>query len=363
MKKRIGILTTGGDCSGLNSVIRAAFIRAKNLGYELLGLKRGIRGLASDSIDFIELTDQICSEDMLTNSGSVILSDTKWMSSTIESGKTIEDIKNMIHDGYKKLELEGLVCVGGDGSLRLINELLIKNENLNIAFVPKTIDNDVNHTDYSVGFQTALEVAVSAIENIRSTAKSHERAMVVEVMGRDAGFIAMYAGLASGADVILVPEFKYDIEKVKNKVKECFSNGKNHCIMVVAESVEDSDFKHDIENVDGIMKFSHLAYKGIGQHLVTKIKETGIESRCATLGHIQRGGKTCINDRLLGTLFGLEAINLIDKKVSGKILLFSENKLKTMDISELVKNANQVLDLNNEYVKAAKDLGVYIGEI
>ncbi len=363
MKKRIGILTIGGDCSGLNSVIRAAFIRAKNLGYELLGLKRGIRALANDPIDFIKLTGELCNEDMLTNSGSIILSDTKWMSSTIESGKTIEDIKNMIHEGYKKLELEGLVCVGGDGSLRLINELLIKNENLNIAFIPKTIDNDVNYTDYSVGFQTSLEVVVSAVENIRSTAKSHERAMVVEVMGRDAGFIAMYAGVASGADIILVPEFKYDIEKVKNKVKECFSNGKNYCIVVVAESVEDSDFKHNVENVDGVMKYSHLAYRGIGQHLVNKIKETGIESRCVTLGHVQRGGKTCINDRLLGTLFGLEAINLIDKKISGKVLLFSENRLKTMNISDVIENVNKVLDLNNEYVKAARNLGVYIGEI
>lgn len=363
MKKRIGILTIGGDCSGLNTVIRGAFIRARNLGYELLGLKRGIRALANDPIDFVELTDEICSEEMLTNSGSVILSDTKWMSSAIESGKTIEDIKNMIHDGYEKLGLEGLVCVGGDGSLRLINELLIKNENLNIAFIPKTIDNDVNYTDYSVGFQTALEVAVTAIENVRSTAKSHERAMIVEVMGRDAGFIAMYAGIASGADIILVPEFKYDIEKVKNKVRDCFSNGKNHCIIVVAESVEDKDFKHNIENVDGIMSFSHLAYRGIGQHLVNKIKETGIESRCVTLGHIQRGGKTCINDRLLGTLFGIEAINLLDKKISGKLLLFSENKLKTMNISDAIKNVNKVLDLDNEYVRAAKDLGVYIGEI
>lgn len=363
MKKRIGILTIGGDCSGLNSVIRAAFIRAKTLGYELLGLKRGIRALAKSPIDFIKLNDEICSEEMLTNSGSVILSDTKWMSSTIASGKTVEDVKNMIHDGYKELGLEGLVCIGGDGSLRLINELLIKNENLNIAFIPKTIDNDVNYTDYSIGFQTALEVVVSAIENIRSTAKSHERAMVVEVMGRDAGFIAMYAGIASGADIILVPEFKYDIEKLKNKVKEYFSNGKNYCIIVVAESVEDNDFKHNIENVDGIMKFSHLTYKGIGQHLVSKIKETGIESRCVTLGHVQRGGKTCINDRLLGTLFGVEAINLLDKKISGKILLFSENRLKTMNISDVIENVNKVLDLNNEYVKAARNLGVYIGEI
>lgn len=363
MTKRIGILTTGGDCSGLNSVIRAAFIRSKVLGYELLGLKRGLRGLASNPADCMTLTDEICSEQMLMNSGSVLLSDTKWMSSAIESGKTLDDIKSMISDGYNALGLSGLVCIGGDGSLRLVNELVIKNANMNVAFVPKTIDNDVNYTDYSVGFQTALEVATSAIENIRSTAQSHERVMIVEVMGRDAGFIAMYAGIASGADIILAPEFKYDIEKVKAQAKKCFTNGKNYCILVVAESVEDSDFKHNVENVDGLMKFSHLAYRGIGHHLTLKMKEAGIESRCVTLGHIQRGGKTCINDRLLGTLFGVEAINLIDKKDSGKILLFFENKIKAMKIADVIQNVNKVLTPDNEYVKAAKELGVYIGEI
>ena len=363
MKNRIGILTSGGDCSGLNSVIRAAYIRSKNMGYELIGFKRGLRGIASEIPEYLVFNDENCNESMLTTAGSIIYSDTKWMSSTIESGKTKEDIKNMIYQGYANLGLEGLICIGGDGSLNLIGELLVGNENLNIIAVPKTIDNDVNNTDFSVGFQTSLEVVVEAIENIRSTAKSHERAMVVEVMGRDAGFIAMYAGIAAGADVILVPEFKYDIEKMKDKVKQCFSNGKNHCIIVVAESVEASDFKHVEENVDGIMKYSHLTYKGIGQHLVNKIKETGIESRSVTLGHVQRGGKTCINDRLLGTIFGIEAVNSIAKHDCGKLLCFSEGKLKKIDISEALKNVNKSLTESDEYVVAAKDLGVYIGEI
>ena len=335
MSKRIGILTTGGDCSGLNSVIRAAYLRAKNLGYEMIGIRRGFKGFTTETPDYLELSDEVCNESMLNNSGSIILSDTKWMSSEIKNGKTIDDIKQMIHRGYQQLNLEGVVCIGGDGSLSLVNELLNHNEELKIVFVPKTIDNDVNHTDYAVGFQTSVEVAVKAIENVRSTAKSHERAMIIEVMGRDAGFIAMYAGVASGADVILVPEFKYDIEKVKSKVKETFSN-KHHCIIVVAESVEADDFKHAENEVNGLMKYTHLTYKGIGQHLVQKIKETGIDSRCVTLGHIQRGGETCINDRLLGSLFGVEAVNLISKGESGKFLVFSENKLKVLNIKDSI---------------------------
>ncbi|MDR1391338.1 MAG: ATP-dependent 6-phosphofructokinase [Holosporales bacterium] len=362
-RKRIGILTSGGDCSGLNSIIRAAFIRTKGLGYELFGFKHGLRGLASKNPEYVVLDDKNCDESMLSTAGSLICSDTVWMSSTIESGKTIDDIKKMIYKGYEDLSLSGLICVGGDGSLCLINELLIGNEELKIVVVPKTIDNDVNNTDFSIGFYTALEIVVEAIENVRSTAKSHERVMVVEVMGRDAGFIAMYAGIASGADIILVPEFEYDIEKVKQKVMHCFKNGKNYCIVVVSESVEAKDFKHDEEFVNGVMKYSHLTYKGIGQHLVSLIKETGLESRCITLGHTQRGGRTSINDRLLGTLFGIEAVNLIDRGDCGKLLIFSGNRLKSINVVDAMRDVNKFLTIDDECVKAAKALGVYVGEV
>ena len=362
MAKKLGILTTGGDCSGLNSVIRAAYLRAKSLGYSMLGIKRGFRGFTTETPDYIELNDEICNESMLNNSGSIILSDTKWMSSEIKNGKTIDDIKELIRKGYRQLGLEGLICIGGDGSLHLVNELLSDNDELRIVFVPKTIDNDVNHTDYAVGFQTAVEVAVKAIENVRSTAKSHERAMIVEVMGRDAGFIAMYAGVACGADIILVPEFKYDIENVKAKVKECFAQ-KHYCIIVVAESVEADDFKHAGDEVNGMPKYTHLTYKGIGQHLVQKIKESGIDSRCVTLGHIQRGGETCINDRLIGSLFGVQAVNILSRGEFGKFLVFSENKIKTLNIKDSIGSISRSLGRDNEYAMAAKDLGVYIGEI
>ena len=308
MSKRIGILTTGGDCSGLNSVIRGAGLRAMALGYTLLGIRRGFRGLSTTGLskpDYFELDASICDETMLLKSGSILLSDTKWMSAEIQKGRTVEDVKQSIIDGYRQLKLDGLICVGGDGSLKLLNELTSNNDELRVIFVPKTIDNDVNYTDYAVGFQTSVKVAVEAIENIRSTAKSHERTMIVEVMGRDAGFIALYAGLASGADVILVPEFGYNLEK---------------------------------------------------------IKEAGFECRSVTLGHIQRGGETCISDRLLGTLLGVEAINLISNGNFGKFLAFSENKLRIMDIREVVKNVNATLKIDDKYVNVARDLGVYVGE-
>lgn len=362
MVKRIGILTTGGDCSGLNSVIRAVYLRAKSLGYDVVGIRRGFRGLASDVPDYLELSDDICNENMLIQSGSIILSDTKWMSQEVKSGKSLADIKNMVRRGYAQLNLEGLICVGGDGSLNLVNELSSDNDDLKIVFIPKTIDNDVNYTDFSVGFQTSVEVAVKAIENIRSTARSHERTMVVEVMGRGAGFISMYAGVASGADVILVPEFKYDFDKVVEKVNAC-SSSKGYCIIVVAESVESDDFTHSEKDVNSFVKYTHLTYKGIGQHLVRKLKDRGVDSRCVTLGHVQRGGETCINDRLLGSLFGSAAVNLVADGDFGKLLVFSKGKLQTMDIKSSVATINRSLSSDDEYVKVAKNLGVYVGEI
>lgn len=365
MSKRIGILTTGGDCSGLNSVIRGAGLRAMALGYTLLGIRRGFRGLSTAGLskpDYFELDASICDETMLLKSGSILLSDTKWMSAEIQKGRTVEDVKQSIIDGYRQLKLDGLICVGGDGSLKLLNELTSNNDELRVIFVPKTIDNDVNYTDYAVGFQTSVKVAVEAIENIRSTAKSHERTMIVEVMGRDAGFIALYAGLASGADVILVPEFGYNLEKIKDKIRQNFQKGKNHCIVVVAESVEAEDFKHSEREVDGFVKYTHISYKGIGHYLSQKIKEAGFECRSVTLGHIQRGGETCISDRLLGTLLGVEAINLISNGNFGKFLAFSENKLRIMDIREVVKNVNATLKIDDKYVNVARDLGVYVGE-
>lgn len=361
--KRLGILTSGGDCSGLNSVIRAAYLRAKILGYELIGIKRGLRGLSSDNLNYVVLNDEICNEDLLATSGSIIYSDTKWLKMMIDSGKTLADVKNDVSQGYKKLGLDGLICVGGDGSLSLLSELLIDNKELNLIAVPKTIDNDVEATDFSVGFQTAVEVVTESIQNIRTTAKSHERVMVIEVMGRDAGFIAMYSGIAAGADVILVPEFDYDIEKIKEKARECYSSGKNHCIIVVAEAVKSDDLNHDEEIIDGIVKFSKLKYNGIGENIAGKLKKAGFDSRAVTLGHTQRGGETSIMDRVIGSAFGVEAVNLIDAGNSGRLVCYKDGKITSVLIRDVVANIGKELNKSDMCISIAKSIGVYIGEV
>ena len=359
---KIGILTTGGDCSGLNSVIRAAYIRSKILGCELIGIRRGIQGLEHETLDSIKLNDTLCDYSLLGRSGSILLSNTKWMKASIDKGKSLDDIKKQIYEGYKELELNGLICVGGDGSIKLINELLVDNEDINVVVVPKTIDNDVNYTSSSIGFNTVVENVVHQIDCARSTAMSHERTMIVEVMGRGAGFIAMYAGTASGADVILIPEIKYNTENLISKVKSCMhQNG--HCIVVVSESVESDDFTHLEKFVDDVLKYTHLEYKGISHHFKKLFKDHGIETRSVVLGHTQRGGDTTANDRIIGSMFGVEAVNLLCRGESGKLLCYNCGKINVENISEVCHSINRSLPADDPVLLTARDMWVYIGEV
>ena len=361
-KARIGILTIGGDCSGLNSVIRGAYKRATILGYELIGVKRGLSGLAKAEPEYIVLTDEICDDSLLSESGSILYSDTKSLRLMVASGKSIEDIKKDIVAGYKALGLQGLIYVGGDGSLSLLNEILSDNDDLNFVAVPKTIDNDIAATEFAIGFKTAVSVVVEAIENIKSTAKSHERVMVVEVMGRDAGFIAMNAGLASGADVILVPEFEYTFEGVTKKIHECYASGKNHCIIVVSEAVDAPEFKHDQIVVDGIKTHQKTKYNGIGGYIEKELASEGFDVRSVVLGHVQRGGKTSIEDRIVGSGFGAQAVNLVDKGDCGRLLCYLAGDIKSVLIKDAIITTKKRLEKTDFCVDIAINLGIYIGE-
>ncbi|MDR1289447.1 MAG: ATP-dependent 6-phosphofructokinase [Holosporales bacterium] len=365
MKKRLGIVTVGGDCSGLNSAIRAAAIRADRLGYELLGIRRGFFGLFPESFDYVRLTPEDCNEEFLTSSGSVLFSDTKSFTTCMEHGRSQKEILQFVCDGYKKLSLDGLIFIGGDGSLTILEELLNYEPNLlNVVAIPKTIDNDVNMTDCAIGFSTAVEVVTEAISNIRSTAKSHQRTMVIEVMGRDAGFIALYAGVASGADIILVPEFKYKMGKVIDMVRRSYDSGRKYCIIVVAEAVESAALKHrDANSCDEAAKYSAIKYKGIGQFIADHLKNEGFESRAVTLGHVQRGGTTAILDRIIGTSFGAEAVNSLVAGERGIMLCYRGGKIEKVSISDLMHGINKRLDESDMCVKIAVNLGVYIGEL
>ncbi|MDR1233976.1 MAG: ATP-dependent 6-phosphofructokinase [Holosporales bacterium] len=413
-KKKIGIMTVGGDCSGLNSVIRAAVIRSKIMGHDIVGIRRGFSGLFPHNSDHISLGFDHCGEEMLTVSGSILYSDTKSFTSSLKNGKSTDEVMRMVFEGYNKLSLDGLIYIGGDGSLTILRELLSVHRDLRIVAVPKTIDNDVNITDLSIGFSTAVEVVSNAINNIRTTARSHERTMVIEVMGRDAGFIAMYAGIASGADIILVPEFKYNFSKVVSKVQEVYRSGKDHCIILVAEAVESDELRHCSDPVlpDTSIEYASIKYKGIGQHISDLLQKSGIrhlskpsesellegktarksavyssvheesstglthqeadyeelgkgaiESRAVVLGHIQRGGNTAVLDRIVGTAFGVEAVNAISDEDYGIMLCYINGRVKRVPISDIMKDIHKRLDPSDICVKMAMDLGVYIGEV
>jgi 6-phosphofructokinase 1 len=358
--KKIGILTSGGDCSGLNSIIRAAAIRANNLGCELIGIKRGVGGLLPSDPDFVILGEGSCDESMLSTSGSILYSDVRSMRDSKNTASGRDEFKSRIIAGYKKLGLDGLIYIGGDGSMHLLHEMSLP-DSLNIVAVPKTIDNDVSETGLSVGFSTAVEVVVDAVDNVRSTAKSHERVMVVEVMGRGSGFIAMYAGVASGADVILVREFGYDLADLIAAVKKrCRSKG--YAIVLVAESVQSADFVHKTKTIDGISGWQEADYNGIGKHIASKLKDFGFESRSVVLGHIQRGGRTSITDRLIGSAVGVEAVNAIVLGDGGCFLSFSDGAIKRIPVKDIGFSTGFKLDKSNMCVRTAIELGIYIGD-
>ena len=219
--KKIGILTSGGDCGGLNAAIRSIFFRAKNkYGMDVYGIKNGTTGFLQRPLDYIELKRETFSGYLLKQGGTFLgtTNKTSAINSFDEEGKKVNQTQ-MIIEGYRKLKLEGLIIIGGDGSMQIL-QTLAKKGNLNIVAIPKTIDNDVGATDSSIGFDTAVQVATQALDNLHSTAVSHSRSMILEVMGRDAGHIALSSGIAGGADIILMPEIKYSIKGIINKLNQ-----------------------------------------------------------------------------------------------------------------------------------------------
>ncbi|MCX5686225.1 MAG: ATP-dependent 6-phosphofructokinase [Candidatus Omnitrophica bacterium] len=303
--KRIGILTGGGDCPGLNAVIRAVVRKAAQFNVEVVGIKNGWKGLID--CDTVNLTLNSVS-GIITKGGTIL------GTSRTNPYKKADDLKK-VFENYKDLELDALIAVGGEDTLGVANKLMKEKKGINIVGVPKTIDNDLNATDFTFGFDTAINVATEALDRLHTTAESHHRIMVVEVMGRHAGWIAIYSGLASGSDVILIPEVKIDLDEVCEILKKRHARGKSFSIVVVAEGAE---FKAGqvVTKEEKLDAFGHVRLGGIGEILATEIeKRTKFETRVTVLGHIQRGGTPTAFDRVLGTRFGVKAMELVmDKK-------------------------------------------------
>ena len=323
---KIGILTGGGDCPGLNPVIRAVVRKSLNEGYTIIGIKNGWRGLIEN--DVLELNLEAVSG--ILPKGGTILGTSRTNPYKKEGG--LEKVK----ENFRKLGLDALIVVGGEDTLGVAAKLM-KDGITNIVGVPKTIDNDLSATDYTFGFDTAINTAMECIDRLHTTAESHHRIMVVEVMGRHAGWIAVESGLAGGADIILVPEVPIDIEEVCKLIKKRHQRGKTFSIVVVAEGAQFKEGTVVIQE-QKLDEFGHVRLGGIGDTLALEIeKRTGYETRVSVLGHIQRGGSPTAFDRILGTRFGVKAVELVEKKKFGRMVALSGNKIIDVPIEDAVK--------------------------
>lgn len=307
--KRIGILTSGGDCAGLNAVIRAVVHRAVlTYGWQVLGIKEGTQGLLQRPVQYQVLDLPQVDGNMMRMGGTILGTTNRGdpFAYPMADG-TQKDRSDEIIGGYRELGLDALIGIGGDGSFAILKKLADKG-GFQMVGIPKTIDNDLGLTEVSVGYDTAVGVAVEALDRLQPTAASHARVMVLEVMGRDAGHIALAAGIAGGADVVLIPEIAYSIEKIAQKIKQVRSTGRNFALVVVSEAVKTVDGT----GVQKLFQGGQKRYGGIGDYIGEKIAEaTGAETRVTVLGHVQRGSMPSPRDRLVASAFGVHAVDLI----------------------------------------------------
>jgi 6-phosphofructokinase 1 len=328
---KVGVLTGGGDCPGLNPVIRAVVRKGINEGYEIIGIKNGWNGLIEkDTMDL-----NFASVSGILPKGGTILGTSRTNPYKKENG--LEKTK----ENFKALGLDALIAVGGEDTLGVACRL-IKDGIPNIVGVPKTIDNDLSATDYTFGFDTALNTAMECIDKLHTTAESHHRIIVVEVMGRHAGWIATEAGIAGGADIILIPELPIDIEEVCASIKKRHNRGKLFSIVVVAEGAQ---FKEGsvVTQEQELDEFGHVRLGGIGERVAQAVKKkTGYETRVSVLGHIQRGGTPTAFDRILGTRFGVKAIELVKNKMFGRMVSLSGNKVVDVPLEDAVQKLKTV---------------------
>lgn len=359
--KRIGILTGGGDCPGLNAVIRAIAKKAINRGIEVTGIKDGYEGLVIGKA--IKLSYRSVS-GILTVGGTILGTSNKANPFHYVVGKRKDefiygDLSGKAKANFRKWKLDALVVIGGDGTLSIAYELMQKG--IPIVGVPKTIDNDLVGTDITFGFNSALTVATEAIDNLHSTAQSHHRVMVIELMGRNAGWLALYAGLAGGGDIILIPEIPYDIKKVCERVMERHRKGKRFSIVVVAEGARPLGGE---KTVSQIVKDSPdpVRLGGVGKVVGDEIERcTGLETRVTILGHLQRGGSPTPFDRILATELGDRALDLILRGQFGRMVNVKGGKIGSCSL-KIVKNKQRKVDPDSDIIRVARDLNTSFGD-
>ncbi len=354
---RIGVLTGGGDCQGLNAAIRAVVKTAiREYGMEVVGIQDGFQGL-------LEMRTRLLSHDdvsgILTLGGTLLgtARENPFKVKVLKGRRAVlEDRSEIAVENYKRLRLDALITIGGDGTHRKAHKLWKKG--LNIVGIPKTIDNDLAETDATIGFDSAVAIAAESIDRLHSTAASHHRVMVIEVMGNRAGWLALAAGIAGGGDVILIPEIPFSLDIVAKMVRERHRRGRRFSIVVVAEGTRPTQMK----SVGKDEEWGGDATGQVGRVVAEQIQEkTGIETRVTVLGHVQRGGGPTAFDRLLATRFGVRAVDLVHSRKFGRMVCLQGSEVGSVHIKDVARVVKTVPP-GHPWVIAAKKVGTCFGD-
>jgi phosphofructokinase-like protein len=325
---KVGVLTAGGDCPGLNAVIRAVTRRSLNGGHQVAGIRRGYQGLAERSYDQL---------DMRAVSGILPLGGTILSTSSFDPYREPEGVER-VEIAIQQDGIDAVVAIGGEHTMS-ITRRLFEERGLPLVGVPKTIDNDVPCTDYTFGFDTAVQIASDAIDRLHTTAQSHDRVMVVEVMGRNTGWIAVFSGIAGGADAIVIPELELTVEEICEAIDARHHRGKNFSIVVVAEGAElafASGEKRQVRTSQETDQYGYPRLGGIGHALGKEIEQRiGFETRVTTLGHVQRGGTPTATDRVLATRYGIKAADLVEEGRFGEMAALRGGEMTSVPLTEV----------------------------
>lgn len=326
--KRVAVLTGGGDCPGLNPAIRGIIRRGAPAGYEVVGLRKGWKGMMKG--DVIQIPENQVDELLLR--GGTILGSSRTNPYKEPEGPA------QVKKTFEQLKLDALIAIGGEDTLGVASKLF--NEGLPVIGLPKTIDNDLEVTDFTLGFPTAVQIVSDAMDRLRTTGESHERIMIVEIMGRHAGWLAAYGGLAGGADLTITPEFPIAVQEVINTIERCRKHGKLAPMIAIAEGAElldDKGEKISERSAEAVDSFGHVQLGGIGETLAAIVKKrTGYDTRATVLGHLQRGGTPTAFDRILSTAFGVHAMELVIQKKFGYMPALSQGKIQSIPLANAV---------------------------
>ncbi len=360
--KKIVISTGGGDAPGLNAVIYAVVHTCYRKGWEVYGSKSGYSGFL-DIDNMIRLTPSDV-EGIYATGGTILGSTNKGN----PFGRPVEnlageiqiiDVSDKMLKNFKRMGFDCHIAIGGDGSLEIAHRFA--EIGMPVIGVPKTIDNDLQETSRTFGFDTAVSTATDALDKLHSTAKSHDRVLVVEVMGRDSGWIALYSGISGGADVILIPEIPFDIEKVCKKIADNELHDKHYSIVVVAEGAVTTDGQ-SFNKGHGELGRDEVILGGVGEWVATEIRtRTEKDTRSLVLGHLQRGGSPTTFDRLLALRFGAAAVRLIEEKVFDHMVALKDSKMVAVPIADAIKKRKKV-DISNDKVMTAREIGICLGD-